>query len=140
MSSDGARSGSPAGAASGAAGETSRAARNALYGAAVGALVLLSGGGLLLLGNLGFLGESFTTGGFLRKYWPVILICLGLWRFAADGYRVGWKSGVLLALGAAMLCYTLGWVRPNPRFMLPLALIALGGLVLLTIRRAYRQE
>ena len=130
----------PGGAASGATRETSRAARNSLYGAAVGAVVLLAGGGLLLLGNLGFLGESFTTGGFLRKYWPVILICVGLWRFAADGYRLGWKSGPLLAVGAAMLCYNLGWVRLNPRFMLPLAIIALGGLVLFIIRRAYRRN
>ena len=112
---------------------------NSLSGAAVAAFILLAGGGLLLLGNLGFLGESFTTGGFLRKYWPVILICLGLWRFAADGYRLTWKSGPLLAVGAAMLSYTLGWVRLNPRFMLPLALIALSGLVLFTIRRAYRK-
>ena len=62
---------------------------NSLSGAAVAAFVLLAGGGLLLLGNLGFLGESFTTGGFLRKYWPIILISVGLWRFAADGYRLG---------------------------------------------------
>ena len=110
-----------------------------LSGGAVVAVVLLAGGGLLLLGNLGFLGESFTTGGFLRKYWPVILICVGLWRFAADGYRLGWKSGPLLAVGAAILFYNLGWVRLNPRFMLPLALIALGGLALYTIRRAYRK-
>ncbi len=113
---------------------------NSLSGAAVAAFVLLAGGGLLLLGNLGFLGESFTTGGFLRKYWPVILICVGLWRFAADGYRVGWKSGPLLAVGAAMLFYNLGWVRLNPRFMLPLALIGLGGLALFIIRRAYRRN
>lgn len=111
-----------------------------LSAAAVGALVLLTGGGLILLGNLGFLGESFTTGGFLRKYWPIILISVGLWRFAADGYRLGWKSGPLLAVGAAMLCYNLGWVRLNPRFMLPLALLALGGLVLFIIRRAYRRN
>ena len=137
MSSEEAR---PDGAASGATRETSRAARNSLYGAAVGAVVLLAGGGLLLLGNLGFLGESFTTGGFIRKYWPIILISVGLWRFAADGYRLGWKSGPLLAVGAAMLCYNLGWVRLNPRFMLPLAIIALGGLVLFIIRRAYRRN
>ena len=137
MSSEEAR---PDGAASGATRETSRAARNSLYGAAVGAVVLLAGGGLLLLGNLGFLGESFTTGGFLRKYWPIILISVGLWRFAADGYRLGWKSGPLLAVGAAMLCYNLGWVRLNPRLMLPLAIIALGGLVLFIIRRAYRRD
>ena len=140
MSSEEARSGSPGEAASGATRETSRAARNALYGAAVGAVVLLAGGGLILLGNLGFLGESFTTSGFLRKYWPIILVCVGLWRFAADGCRLGWKSGPLLAVGAAMLCYNLGWVRLNPRFMVPLALIALGGLVLFTIRRAYRRN
>ena len=135
MSSDGSRSGSPGGAAR----ESSRAARDSLYGAAVVALVLLAGGGLLLLGNLGFLGESFTTSGFLRKYWPIILIGVGLWRFAADGGRLTWKSCPLLAVGAAMLCYNLGWIRLNPRFMLPLALLALGGLVLFTIRRAYRK-
>ena len=115
-------------------------ARSSLSGAAVLAAVLLVFGGVLLLGNLGFLGDSFTTGGFIRRFWPVPIICLGLWKFAADGFRLGWKSSTLVALGLTALFFNLGWWRPNIRLIFPLALVALGGLVIVTIRRAYRQN
>ena len=114
--------------------------RNALSGAAVAGAALVVFGGVMLLGNLGFLGDSFASGGFLRRFWPVILLCVGLWRFAADGFKLRWKSSALLVLGVGFLLFNLGWWRPNLRLVFPVALIGLGAVVVLTIRNAYRQH
>jgi hypothetical protein len=114
--------------------------RNALSGAAVAGATLVVFGGVMLLGNLGFLGDSFTSGGFVRRFWPVILLCVGLWRFAVDGFKLRWKSSALLVLGVGFLLFNLGWWRPNLRLVLPVALIGLGAVVVFTIRKAYRQN
>ncbi len=110
---------------------------NAVSGA-VAAAVLVALGGILLLGNVGYLGGAFSTSSFLRTFWPTLLIVFGLWQFAADGFKLGWKSSTLVALGVAVLFFNLGWFRLNIRLILPLALLGFGAVIVLTIRHAYR--
>jgi hypothetical protein len=45
----------------------------------VGAVVMIAIGVLFLLGNLGWIPQ---LGPFLRQWWPVILIALGVWMLA----------------------------------------------------------
>ena len=113
--------------------------RESIIGAAIASFMLLVFGGLLLLGNMGMLWDSFSTSGFIRRYWPFVIIAAGVWRLISNGYRFDWQSGSSIGLGIAVLFFNIGWFRLSPRFVLPLALIAFGIVIVLTIRQAYRQ-
>lgn len=93
---------------------------------------VLTGAGLMLLGVLLLLGRLFGAGGILR-FWPLILIAIGLQQFFSPrtggaGERTVPVSGVIwLAAGGFFLLNSLGIIRVSVwELFWPAILIAIG--------------
>ncbi len=99
-----------------------RGSSRSLTGRLVAGVILLSFGVLFLLDNFGLVNA-----GDVFRYWPLILIGLGLTRLLAPGRREDYVGGVvLLFLGSVFLLRALdvSWFRL--RSIWPLLLVVLG--------------
>jgi predicted membrane protein len=80
-------------------------------------------GVIFLLGSLGRLD----TRDVFHRYWPVILIALGLWQMISTGFRNVFPGLLLLVVGAIFLGHGLDSFPPNVWiYVWPLAVIFVG--------------
>jgi hypothetical protein len=77
----------------------------------VGPLVLLGFGTILLLGNLGYLGENGFT--LLLRLWPVLLVAIGL-DIAFGSRKSMWSSLLRVGLGLALVAGILWLAVASP--------------------------
>lgn len=77
----------------------------------VGPLVLLGFGTILLLGNLGYLGEDGFT--LLLRFWPVLLVAIGL-DIAFGSRKSVWSSLLRVGLGLALVAGILWLAVASP--------------------------
>ncbi len=77
----------------------------------VGPLVLLGFGTILLLGNLGYLGEDGFT--LLLRLWPVLLVAIGL-DIAFGSRKSVWSSLLRVGLGLALVAGILWLAVASP--------------------------
>ncbi len=77
----------------------------------VGPLVLLGFGTILLLGNLGYLGENGFT--LLLRLWPVLLVAIGL-DIAFGNQKSVWSSLLRVGLGLALVAGILWLAVASP--------------------------
>jgi hypothetical protein len=101
--------------------KTSRASSQVVLG-----LLVMGMGVLFLLDNLDIIDFRHAIG-----FWPLVFIIGGVVTLSSGGPRSGTYMGVvLLGLGLLMLAGRLGILDISMRVIWPLALIALGGLIL----------
>jgi hypothetical protein len=77
---------------------------------------------LLAADNLG----ALVAGDYLR-YWPAVILLVGIYKIWEPGRQLA--GGILIAIGAAMLAATAGWIRFSLFDLWPLLLIAAGVLI-----------
>ena len=77
----------------------------------VGPLVLLGFGTILLLGNLGYLGEDGFT--LLLRFWPVLLVAIGL-DIAFGSRKSVWSSLLRVGLGLTLVAGILWLAVASP--------------------------
>jgi predicted membrane protein len=83
-------------------------------------------GGLFLLGNMGLLDVDR-----ILRFWPVILIALGLFKLVESGDDYGNSSGIFwVVVGGLFLLGNLGILRVAFRDLWPVVFIGLGVLIL----------
>jgi predicted membrane protein len=88
--------------------------------------VFVTIGAIFLLDNLGILDMNP-----ILRFWPVILIALGVFRFAEYGEDYGQSSGIFwIVVGGLFLLGTLGILRVTMRDFWPVILIGFGALML----------
>jgi hypothetical protein len=89
-------------------------------------LLVIGMGVLFLLDNLGIIDFRHAIG-----FWPLAFIVAGVFTLSGGGPRSGtWMGVLLLAIGVLMILGRTGYVFVNWGTLWPLALIALGGLIL----------
>src|SRR5207253_2411462 len=90
------------------------------------ALIIIAVGVLFLLGNLNVLDARYWM-----RYWPAILIAIGLVKLVDSSHAGGRVTGgVLMGVGALVLLKTLGLYDLSMHDLWPLFLIAAGLLML----------
>jgi predicted membrane protein len=86
-------------------------------------LVLIIVGGLFLLESL----HKADAGEIISRYWPVILIAVGLWILFSSGFRNTLSAMILVAVGAIFLLINLGIFEHDVwNYAWPLFIVALG--------------
>jgi len=91
------------------------------------AVILIGVGALFFLNNLHILPVRDVA-----RYWPAILIAVGIIQLVDSAFAAGRTSGgVLVAIGSFLLARNLGYLDFRLRDMWPLILIAIGLLMLL---------
>lgn len=91
------------------------------------AIILIGVGAIFFLNNLHVLPVRDVA-----RYWPTILIAVGIVQLMDSAFAAGRTSGgILVAVGSFMLARNLGYLDFRLRDMWPLILIALGILMLL---------
>jgi predicted membrane protein len=106
--------------------ERRRHYRHSPTGSLFGGIVLLTIGGLFLLNNMGML-----DGRPIARFWPVLLIALGVFRIVESGDDYRHSSGVFwIVVGGLFLTGTLGFLRISMGDLVPVVLIGLGALML----------
>jgi predicted membrane protein len=92
----------------------------------VSGLLITALGVILLLDRIGILEARD-----ILRFWPVVLVVIGLLKLVSPGGGVGRTFGALLAIvGAALLLDKLGWAHVHFEDLWPLVLIALGLILL----------
>ena len=92
----------------------------------VGGVLITALGVILLLDRIGTLDARE-----ILRFWPAILVAIGLLKLVSPGGGLGRTFGALLAtLGAVLLLDELGWAHIHFNDLWPLALIAVGVLLL----------
>ena len=95
-------------------------------------------GGVFLLGNMGFVNVDQ-----IFRFWPVILIALGVFRLVESRDHFGESSGVFwIVVGSLFLLGSLGVLRVAMRDLWPVVMIGIGALMLwrTTLARRERAE
>ena len=83
-------------------------------------------GGLFLLGNMGYLDVDR-----ILRFWPVILVALGLFKLVESGDDYAHSSGIFwVVVGGLFLLGNLGILRVAFRDLWPVVIIGLGVLIL----------
>lgn len=93
---------------------------------------------VFLLGNLGFVDVDK-----ILRFWPVILIALGVFRLVESGDHFGESSGIFwIVVGSLFLLGSLGILRVAMRDLWPVVMIGIGALMLwrTTLARRERAE
>ena len=95
--------------------------RNVDRGALAGGIILIAIGAMFLLSEL----NIAHFGGLMRRYWPMILVVIGVSNLFSR--ETVWSGLWLIALGAWLQISHLGLFGLSYRTSWPLLLIALGG-------------
>jgi predicted membrane protein len=83
-------------------------------------------GGLFLLGNMGFVNVDH-----ILRFWPVILIALGLFKLVESGNDYAHSSGIFwVVVGGLFLMGNMGILRVAFRDLWPVVFIGIGALML----------
>jgi predicted membrane protein len=91
-----------------------------------GGLIFVAVGAIFLLGNLGMLEVTP-----ILRFWPVILVALGVFRIVEYGEHYGQSSGIFwIVVGGLFLLGSLGILRVTFRDFWPVILIGFGALML----------
>jgi predicted membrane protein len=89
-------------------------------------MVFLAIGVVFLLGNMGLLNV-----GSVLRFWPVILIAVGIFKLVESGENYAHSSGIFwIVIGGLFLTGTLGILRVSFRDLWPVVLIGFGAWML----------